>query len=186
MSTTTALDVAEQILARRIESDVEGVTCLKLQKLVYYVLGWTLAIEKRLIFTDPVEAQPFGPMFPTVWANYRNGVQLTSHVPIVPNVIIDAVVSVYGSQNDKVLVARTHRETPWINNYCEDDITVPAIIPTEDVQSYFLGELSSSAVRMHKLFLGAYIDKKFEVVSVKCPYISQETREIVKQEVGIA
>ena len=31
-----------------------------------------LNIENRLLFNDPVEAQPFGPAFPRIWDMYRD------------------------------------------------------------------------------------------------------------------
>lgn len=186
----TSLTVAEQILARFKESGGDGVTPLKLQKLLYYVLGWTLAIEKRLLFKDPVEAQPFGPAFPNVWAKYRNeeaiNNAINSSVQIESNPLIDAVFSVYGSQNPNILVARTHREQPWIDNYNEDDPDIFAIIPTEDIEKYFTEQLASSDVRMHGAFLNAYSDRKYEVVSVRVPAISSEELEIVRGEVGLA
>lgn len=186
----SAMDVAVQILARVEESRDDGITNLKLQKLLYYVLGWTLAIEKRLLFKDPVEAQPFGPAFPAVWEKYRNaGSGDSLHcdaVQIEYNPLIDAVFAVYGPQKTHVLVARTHREQPWMDNYSEDNPDVPAIIPTEDIERYFSGQLAGSNVKLHTAFLGAYIERKFEAVSVKSTPMSVEEIAAVRAEIGLA
>lgn len=190
MSEKTSLEIAEQILARFSESNNDGKSNLKLQKLLYYILGWTLAIEKRLLFNDPVEAQHFGPAFPTVWDKYRNNdtlnAAINNPVSIESSPLIDAVVNIYGAQAPHILVARTHREDPWMKNYCDDNPDVPAIIPTEDIEKYFSSQLTSNSVRLHSMFLGAYIDRKFEVVSVKAAAMSVEELQEVRREVGLA
>jgi len=189
MSEKTALDFAEQILVRVKESRDDGITNLKLQKLLYYILGWTLAIEKRLLFKDPVEAQPFGPAFPSVWEKYRSaesgGLRCCSAVRIEHNPLIDAALNVYGAQKAHVLVARTHREQPWMDNYCEDNPDVSAIIPTKDIERYFSAQLVGSDVRLHTAFLGAYIDRKFEAVSIKSAPMSREEIDTVRAEIGL-
>lgn len=58
---TTALDVAEEILANR-----GAMTTMKLQKLVYYCQAWHLAWEGEPLFDEPIKAWASGPVIPAL------------------------------------------------------------------------------------------------------------------------
>ncbi len=102
----------------------------KLQKLLYYAYGWTLAllnesaddIQNRL-FSDKFKAWIHGPVIPYIYAKYKEyGWQL---IPMVddfdetvfsPDVldILNQVWDVYGSYTGNDLETISHREEPWI------------------------------------------------------------------------
>jgi uncharacterized phage-associated protein len=45
----------------------ESITAMKLQKLIYYAHGWCLALYKRPLVEDKVQAWTYGPVFPHVY-----------------------------------------------------------------------------------------------------------------------
>lgn len=184
----TVLDVAGQILARFGQAERNLLTASKLQKLLYYALGWSLALEERLLFSEPVEARHCGPAFASIHERYREKSALRAdvHHPkrIQPNPVIDAVVNVYGPLKDEILVARTHREPPWQEHYDDSTAHERTIIPTDAVRAYFVGQVEKQDHAMHAEFIGAYIDYKYDIVSIKIPAISDEENEKIRARFG--
>lgn len=102
----------------------------KLQKLLYYAYGWTLAllnenadeIHNRL-FEDPIEAWIHGPVIPSVYVQFKeygwNNIpqKMDFDESIFPFEVLDVlnqVWDVYGSYSGNQLEAFSHREDPWI------------------------------------------------------------------------
>lgn len=110
-------DVASVIIARfgtRMDK-------VPLQKLLYYVQAWHLAITDRPLFSDALEGWDMGPVVPEVW-RLRKEVQ--SRQPEKQNLdgitldetasnVIDLVLMQYGSMSGGELSALTHEEDPW-------------------------------------------------------------------------
>ena len=129
MSTTPVepLDVAQYFLARA-ELAGEPITILKLQKLVYYAYGHTLGCTGRELFTEKIEAWPYGPVVRSVYEHYvdygaspltvADQPQLKDIPPEVA-VILDAVCNRYMPMNPWNLMQRTHEEKPWRMAYRE-------------------------------------------------------------------
>ena len=101
----------------------------KLQKLLYYSYGWTLALLNDKVddlhfklFEEKIEAWVHGPVIPSVYRTFksriwediprRNG-NTTEFPPEVAD-ILDQVWQVYGSYNGNQLENMTHKEDPWI------------------------------------------------------------------------
>jgi len=68
-----AIDVARYILTL-LDEDTAGdlMSHLKLQKLLYYCQGFTLALLNRPLFEDKVVAWQHGPVVPTVWEEFKH------------------------------------------------------------------------------------------------------------------
>lgn len=63
--------VKEHVVANDDEYEVyEGITHLKLQKLLYYAQGLSLAINKEPLFAENIEAWKHGPVIPEVYSVY--------------------------------------------------------------------------------------------------------------------
>lgn len=102
----------------------------KLQKLLYYAYGWTLAllnenvddIHSRL-FEDPIEAWIHGPVIPSVYVQFKeygwNNIPKVmdfdeSVFPLEVLDVLNQVWDVYGGYSGNQLEAFSHREDPWI------------------------------------------------------------------------
>jgi uncharacterized phage-associated protein len=104
-----------------IQRSSAPISNLKLQKLLYYVQGWSLAIHEKPAFPEPIEAWVHGPVVPAIFHQYRhfrwNPISIPTEVLTLPKVEvshIDAVLKVYGGLNAVQLEDLSHEETPWI------------------------------------------------------------------------
>lgn len=118
---TTALQVARHLVQIAC-ADEDPLTHLRLQKLLYYVQGWSLAIRNRPMFADRIEAWVHGPVVPAVWQKFtKHGRQVIlpdqerAAVGLTPGEQ-DFVARVWDAYKDFSafrLRAMTHNEPPW-------------------------------------------------------------------------
>lgn len=76
-----ALDISKWFLCKNIaemkinlsyEDGYEGITNLKLQKLLYYAQGIYLSLNNKPLFAEPIEAWKHGPVVQAVYQEYKN------------------------------------------------------------------------------------------------------------------
>ena len=109
-------DLAEEIIVR-----LPRPSAMKLQKLLYYVDSWHLAVTgERLITDQPFRAYVDGPVHDDVWHKRRAPsarAHATSKVNLSPTAegILDLVLAEYGGRSGDELSALTHKEVPWLN-----------------------------------------------------------------------
>lgn len=117
----TAFDVANYFLYRS-GIDNRIITNKKLQKLVYYAQAWNLALNKKPLFHEKVEAWIHGPTVPELYRKYKiNGYAPISPLPrdnssIFSNSQLRALNLVWETYSDldtEFLEALTHAEEPW-------------------------------------------------------------------------
>lgn len=131
------MDAKVQAVIRYIidEIRVPDVTPKKLQKLLYYIQAWHLAltaedktteeIQSALMIPCVFEAWVHGPVIPEVYKHYKeygagviveSGFDLdySSHLSADEISTIDEVIEVYGNFNGNQLEMLTHNELPWI------------------------------------------------------------------------
>jgi uncharacterized phage-associated protein len=109
-TTVSAHDVARE-LRRRLPS--AGV--LKVQKLLYYCQGWSLAWHGAPLFGERIEAWDQGPVVATVWHDEHDGREAPPEQPLTIDAIevVDYVVTRYGDLSGEELRDLTHAEAPW-------------------------------------------------------------------------
>jgi uncharacterized phage-associated protein len=124
-----SIDLAHVLLAK-----AGPMSHLKLQKLLYYVEAWHLAILGQSIIDDQFKAWVHGPVSPKVWQAFKdskspvfNKIQIAAGAGkrIVIRVgsilepeqmsLIEDVLEEYGKLNAYELEALTHSEKPWID-----------------------------------------------------------------------
>lgn len=110
-------DVASVILAR----SGPWMDAMRLQKLLYYIQAWHLAVTDEPLFAEGIEAWKDGPVVRQVWRARRDrstrrsadqnvdGIELDSFA----SDLIDLVLARYGSMSGEELSALTHLEQPW-------------------------------------------------------------------------
>ncbi len=125
----SAIDVARYFLAQSDPDAGDTMSNLKLQKLLYYAQGVTLALTEKPLFSDPLEAWLQGPVVPSVFRKYK---EAGSGAVILEEAqseegdgieefdestreILDEVYQVYGQFSAWKLRSMTQEEPPWRN-----------------------------------------------------------------------
>jgi putative zinc finger/helix-turn-helix YgiT family protein len=109
----------------------EYITQLKLQKLLYYIQGLSLAIFKKPAFTNKILAWDYGPVVDEIYQRYKRykGVPIknkekNNEINNGLNKIIDIVIDSYGQLEIKKLIDLTHEEEPWLKTNKNDEIDI--------------------------------------------------------------
>jgi uncharacterized phage-associated protein len=142
MAETNAVTLAQHLVAR-----CDGITNLKLQKLLYYSQGWYLALnDAQPLFDDRIEAWVHGPVVPIVFRKYRDfkwsklPVEApSSDLPSGVSEHIDEVLSVYGHLSPWDLERMTHSEDPWkeARGILPPDVPSNVAIDLESMRRFF-------------------------------------------------
>lgn len=114
-----ANDVAAVVIAR----NGPWIDSVSLQKLLYYIQAWHLAVTDRPLFEEKIKAWKQGPVVPQVWharkeKSTRRAVdQDVDSIQLDPDTsdLIDLVLASYGSMTGDELSALTHVEAPWLD-----------------------------------------------------------------------
>lgn len=140
-----ATDVANFFISVSLTEKEDYITNLKLNKLMYYAQGWSLARLGKPLFQSDIQAWKYGPVVPSVYHDYKNcgyspitvvaddysnscfsGEQLT---------LLHDVYAEYGRFTGQALTFMTHNPgTPWSQCYMEGENKV---IPKQVLADYF-------------------------------------------------
>lgn len=138
----SSIDVAEYFLI--LGGEDEGISNLKLQKLVYYAQGFSLALRREPLFPDQIEAWMHGPVVPGLYRRFKDFG--SNPIPVSNNFdpsrldrderrLIEEVYDVYGQYSAWKLRQLTHEEDPWCDNYQEGESS--GVIPQAHMEKYF-------------------------------------------------
>ena len=140
----SALDVAQYLLAQVNEEEGDLMSNLKLQKLLYYVQGYHLAIYGEPLFYEEIRAWTYGPVVPEVYHAYKHHGRSAIPAPkeadcgmLSPAArkLITEVYDEYGKYEASVLMHFTHEEPPWQSTDRD------AVITHEKLTNYFKTQL---------------------------------------------
>lgn len=146
----TSNDIARYFLSLVDEDVGDGITNLKLQKLVYYAQGFHLAIYDRKLFDEPIQAWTHGPVVPDLYQIYKkyqsgpipspNDVDISEYDDNLQD-LLKEIYSLYGQFSAWKLRDLTHEEPPWANAYerCKG-----SSISENEMKEYFKSLLVSS------------------------------------------
>lgn len=141
----TALDVAKWFLKRNSEevflNEADDISNMKLQKLLYYAQGTSLALNRQPLFDENILAWQHGPVVAEVYHVFskygRNGITFTDELkpceeysPEEVNVL-EEVYAYFGQYSAWKLRNMTHEETPW------RETPKNGIISRESICKYF-------------------------------------------------
>jgi len=140
-------------------------TPMKLQKLLYFAQGWSLAITDEAMFDEQIEAWKYGPVVRSVYTIFRDSgsgpitepaptyhiegklfkggtvrSEIISLVNKADRDLAEVVWASYAGMSAAQLVALTHREgTPWYKVWQEykGDIPKGTDIPRSEIKAYF-------------------------------------------------
>lgn len=147
----TAYEVAQFFLHHAHDGEKDQISHLKLQKLLYYAQGYSLAFLDRPIFDEPIECWQHGPVVKTIYHAYKHygrkpippaivNLQVFSNEEVI---VLSCVANEYGQHSAWKLRNMTHCEEPWRlakSEYCSD-------IPVESIKRYFKDKLEMPEVR---------------------------------------
>jgi len=162
-------DVANFILEiSREESDdeeVELISHMKLQKLLYFSQGFSLALFEKPLFTEPIEAWTHGPVCPKLYHVLKRYGASPITTIIDPEkieldnnekLLIRMVYSKYGQYSASRLRKITHESGPWTN-------TMPnSTISQETMSKYFLSKVDVDIANIQK----SSDDEKKELLNI--------------------
>lgn len=131
---------------------LEEVTPLMLQKLLYFIQGVGLALNKKPMFEENCQAWVHGPVYPEVYDLFRDfkynpiedarfAVFMGSKDVLTKEEhrVIELVVNTFGEYSGKVLERITHVESPWriARKGYADKIPSCEPISMRDIEEYF-------------------------------------------------
>lgn len=141
----SAENIAEWFLARNHRDIIEGsdemISNLKLQKLLYYAQGCTLAITGKPLFNDEILAWEHGPVVPCIYHKYKgngaNGIPYDGEFDCdlldqKTTSILEAVYQEFGQYSAWKLRNMTHEEAPW------QKTPKNQVISNESIKDYFI------------------------------------------------
>ena len=129
---------------------------LKLNKIIYISLGYSLAILDRDLFEENVEAWQYGPVIPSIYHEFKrygmNRIDAYSEIydyslaqRIIPTVnnnekdlieLLKAILNYYGRLSSYALIQRTHQtDSPWSKFYQKDKPGI--VIEKEVIKEYY-------------------------------------------------
>ena len=126
----------------------EGLSNLKLQKLLYYAQGVFLAIKDRPLFEEEFRAWQYGPVVENVYNDFKHfdsqPVEITEadnfDITVIAGedqVLLSSVYETFGQYSAWKLCKMTHAEDPWKDAWKIAPNT-RAIMPLEKIKKYFL------------------------------------------------
>jgi len=153
---TTADKIADYLISKSIKEG-KPLTNKRLQKLLYYIQAWHLAIKKEPIFRDKIEAWIHGPAIRSIYEKYKTYVanpinqepnaRITDELDSSVIDFVDRIVQAYDPYDTATLEYMTHAESPWqiarkgleINESSSNEIT------TESMMTYYSNRLATTS-----------------------------------------
>lgn len=134
----TVYDVANYFLAKTDPELGDAMTNLKLQKMVYYAQGFSLALYGKPLFADPIEAWEHGPVCPVLYRKYKtckaNSIkpektieEATQSFTKQQRELLDNVQDSYGCYSAWALRDISHQDTAWHNAFPNGTISLEAM-----------------------------------------------------------
>lgn len=135
-----------------IFQQMQEVTPLALQKILYYIQAIYLVLFDELPYPEKCKAWVHGPVYESVYYLFRdfkfNPIEDNRFVMLTGKAkklgdkekrVIDLVIGTFGMYSGKALEAITHEETPWIEarTGCDPDEPSNTIISWSSMKEYF-------------------------------------------------
>jgi uncharacterized phage-associated protein len=131
------------------DEPVGDISNLKLQKLVYYCQGFSLALHNVPMFQEDIEAWPHGPVVRSLYeANKQYGADVipcpnsfdAAIYSLAQKTVIEEVYKVYSQFSPWKLRELTHTEPPWLFT-SNNGKTFFTVITHDTLKNYFVTQL---------------------------------------------
>lgn len=140
----TAQDVADYFLTIVDRDNGDTLTNLKIQKLLYYAQGFSLALNRRPLFDEKIIRWELGPVVLEVYESLKKYGSDAIPKPEDFDIskfetddlaLLNEVFEVYGQFSAAALVDMTHAEPPWKSTKTRKEIDL------KKMQNHFLTRL---------------------------------------------
>lgn len=147
-------DKTLRIIAYLFEQ-LEEVTPLMLQKLLYFIQGISYALYGKPMLSEECQAWAHGPVYPEVYDIFKdfkyNPIEDTRfaifegsehELTEQEKTVINLVANTFGQYGGKILERITHEETPWktAREGYADGISSNEIISTDSIKKYYISK----------------------------------------------
>lgn len=156
----SAYDVALYFLfIARKDNAGDTISNLKIQKMLYYAQGEFLAFFDVALFPEKIEAWKHGPVVKKIYDNFRKYGKLAIDFKELENFrseiytkehldFLPFIYKKYNSLSAWDLAQKTHKETPWLKNYTENNTNE---IPLKDLKEFFKKSLEYEIRKLKEL-----------------------------------
>ncbi|MGL5068826.1 MAG: type II toxin-antitoxin system antitoxin SocA domain-containing protein [Sarcina sp.] len=162
-------------VAQYLLFECEDITHLALQKMLYYVQGFSYVFTNKFIFKEDCEAWLHGPVFKDIYLKYKEyrfdpikATSLTNNIEleVSEKAIIDSVIKNLGCYSGKILESFTHEEKPWRESRKGIPVTMYSnkIIEKDLIKEYFIS-IKEKNKMINPLDISDYTKKMFEQIS---------------------
>lgn len=139
-----AIDIANRIVSLSQPDYGDVISNLKLQKLLYYVQGFSIAMNDIPIFNEDIYAWQYGPVVQEVYHHFKkygnSGIDVTEITTVElsdeESKLITDVWDVYGQYSAYRLMIFTHDESPWKSTKINE------IITHDKLKNYFITQIT--------------------------------------------
>jgi uncharacterized phage-associated protein len=137
------IHIANKIIACTDSEHGELISNLKLQKLLYYIQGFNIAVFNKPLFEDDFEAWQYGPVVKDAYFHFKSfgassitlkDEDIVAKLDEDQEELFTEVLSEYGQFSAGKLMTMTHQESPWINTINKNPQT---LISKELLRTYF-------------------------------------------------
>ena len=142
---TSALDIAQYFINHSYGGQLDDVTNLKLQKLLYYAQGYSLAIYDEPLFDEDIVNWSHGTVVPCVYYEFRSFKDqiiqpiLSFDIGKFPKqaiAVLELVCRDYAKFSAWKLREMTHNESPW------NDTKRNEVITKDSIKKFFKEKLN--------------------------------------------
>ena len=165
------------LISKHIIATLEDTTPLALQKILYYIDGFCLALLNKQIFEQSPEAWIHGPVYKCIYEKYKdykfnniNKQNLSKYLNIntldkEEMSLIDEVIKCFGCYSGKTLEKMTHLSMSWLNSRNGLDLNSPSnnIINKENIQKEFKDICEKYHIKDYS-YISRYSNKLFKKV----------------------
>lgn len=128
------LDLGNYLIKNYTSKSPDGITPLKLQKLLYYVYVWNIVEDKNIIDAEFLKWE-YGPVNKIVYDNFKkygkSSIPEPEHseaeISSEEKKFIDFIASNYSQFNALTLSAMTHQDAPWKETKANEVISINLI-----------------------------------------------------------
>ncbi|WP_373402816.1 Panacea domain-containing protein [Candidatus Phytoplasma solani] len=132
----------------------------KIQKLLYYSQGYYIAKYDNVLFPERIEAWPYGPVVPDVYAEalrqeiqpffkYFDFENEKSNLPLTieQKEILEQVFNKFGYMTASQLTKLTHKEEPWKKTYDPEKLYSSCVIEPNILCDFFCNKKTLKKIK---------------------------------------